>query len=144
MILDVNLLLYAADDQSPYHPAARSWLEEALTSGDERVGFPWQTIGGFVRMTTNWRVYAEPWQPAEAWGVVRGWLGRPSTWIPPATERTASVFGRLLERHEPTGKLVPDAQLAAIAIENGAVLYSADSDFARFDELRWENPLRGR
>ena len=61
----------------------------------------------------------------------------------PATERTASVLNRVIRRYNVTGNLVVDAQLAALAIEHGLVLMSADTDFARFDELRWQNPLAG-
>lgn len=59
----------------------------------------------------------------------------------PATERTAAVLARLLRDHQITGDLVPDAQLAALAIEHGLTVCRADTDFARFDEVRWENPL---
>jgi len=64
-----------------------------------------------------------------------------SVWIPPATERTLSILTDLITRYEITGNLIPDAQLAALAIEHGLELFSADTDFARFKELRWRNPL---
>ncbi len=62
---------------------------------------------------------------------------------PAATDRTAAVLGRLVTRHRLTANLIPDAQLAALAIEHGLVLCSADTDFGRFTELRWHNPLAG-
>lgn len=62
-------------------------------------------------------------------------------WIPPATEATARVYAGICAQVEVTGNLVPDAQLAALAIEHGVELASADSDFQRFPGLRWINPL---
>jgi toxin-antitoxin system PIN domain toxin len=142
MLLDANLLLYAVDARSPQNLAAAEWLQEALT-GDRRVGIPWQTIGAFLRISTHPRVTTNPLSSGDAWTYVRSWLDTDTVWIPAATERTASVLNRLVTRYEVTGNLVPDAQLAALAIEHGLLLVSADTDFARFDELRWENPLAG-
>ncbi len=65
----------------------------------------------------------------------------PNTWVPAATEHTARILGRLVVEHQVTGNLVTDAMLAALAIEHGLAVYSADSDFARFPEVRWINPL---
>lgn len=62
-------------------------------------------------------------------------------WIPHPTERHAEVLGRLLRAGNATANLVPDAHLAALAIEHGLVVCSTDSDFARFTGVRWENPL---
>jgi toxin-antitoxin system PIN domain toxin len=141
MLVDANLLLYAVDARSPHNPRAATWLQGVLT-GDRRVGLPWQTIGAFLRISTHPRVSENPLSPREAWTYVDAWLRSGSVWIPPATERTAQVLAELVARHGVTGNLVTDAQLAALAIEQGLVLYSADTDFAHFDELQWRNPLR--
>lgn len=143
MLLDANLLLYAVDARSPDHPTAAAWLEQVL-NGDRRVGIPWQTIGAFLRISTHPRVTTHPLSAADAWAFVAAWLDADPVWVPPATERTAVTLARLVERHRVTGNLITDAQLAALAIEHGLVLCSADTDFARFDELRWENPLTER
>lgn len=140
MLLDANLLLYAVDASSDRHDDAARWLTGVL-NGDRRVGLPWQTIGAFLRISTHPRVAANPLSGAEAWRYVGAWLEAPPTWIPPATERTASVLAALVTDTPVTGNLVPDAQLAALAIEHGLVLCSADTDFGRFKDLRWENPL---
>lgn len=140
MLLDANLLIYAADANSPQYPAASRWLEAALR-GDRRVALPWQTIGAFLRVSTHPRVATEPLSAAEAWRYLEAWLETDVVWIPPATEATARVLGALIAKHRVTGDLVVDASLAALAIEHGLVIYSADTDFARFDEVRWENPL---
>lgn len=140
MLLDANLLLYAVDATSPQNAAAAAWLEEVL-QGQRRVGLPWQTIGAFVRIATHPRVATTPLAGADAWGFVHRWLQADPVWVPPATERTAAVLGRLVERTPATGNLVPDAQLAALALEHGLVVMTADTDFARFPEVRWSNPL---
>ena len=140
MLLDANLLLYAVDSRSPHNPTAAEWLE-ATMNGDQRVGLAWQTLGAFLRISTHPRIWPNPLSARDAWAYVEAWLAADPVWIPPTSEHTASVLRRLIERHHITGNLVPDAQLAALAIENGLELLSADTDFARFKELRWRNPL---
>lgn len=140
MLVDANLLLYAIDRSSPHHRSALAWWEHAL-NGSERVGLPWQTIGAFVRISTHPRVSERPLTGASAWEYVRDWLDAPTVWIPPAGEGTARVYGTLVANTNITGNLVPDAMLAALAIEHGLELHSADTDFARFPGLRWRNPL---
>ena len=140
MLVDANILLYAVDASSDHHDRAATWLTDTL-NGNRRVALPWQTIGAFLRISTHPRVAANPLPGAEAWDYVAAWLDAPATWIPPATERTAAVLSALVTDVPVTGNLVPDAQLAALAIEHGLVLYSADTDFARIADLSWENPL---
>ncbi len=140
MLVDANLLLYAIDRTSRRHGDALEWWESAL-NGTERVGLPWQTIGAFLRISTHPRINDRPLRGDEAWGHVRDWLDVPTVWIPPAGAATARVFGDLVAAQAITGNLVPDAMLAALAIEHGLELHSADTDFARFPTLRWRNPL---
>lgn len=141
MLVDANLLLYAVDERSPQHDAAAAWLTQ-VCNGDRRVGIPWQTIGAFLRIVTHPRVTQRPLTGPQAWTFVEGWLNAAPVWIPSATERTATVLAGLM-RDEPraTANLVPDAQLAALAIEHGLTVMSADTDFARFRDVRWVNPL---
>ena len=140
MLVDANLLLYAVDARSPHHAVAAEWLQ-AVLNGDRRVGLPWQTIGAFVRIATHPRVAEHPLSAERAWGYVRDWLAAGPAWVPPATERTAAVLVELGTRLHVTANLVPDAQLAALAMEHGLVVLSADTDFGRFPGLRWENPI---
>lgn len=140
MLLDANLLLYAVDRRSALYDRAAPWLEATLNAR-QRVGLPWQSIGAFLRISTHPRVTENPLTAERAWGYVRSWLETDPVWIPPATERTASVLADLVVATPASGNLVTDAQLAALAIEHGLVLCSADTDFARFRGLRWENPL---
>ena len=76
-----------------------------------------------------------------AWEQMRGWLAAEPAWIPQPTERHAELLGELLALPGVHGNLVPDADLAALAIEHGLTLCSTDGDFARFRSLRWLNPI---
>jgi hypothetical protein len=140
MLIDVNLLLYAAYARAPEHERAAAWLEEQL-NGDRRVGLPWESLVGFVRLATNPRVSPTPLDPSEAWSFVDEWLAVRLVWTPMPTDAHARVLGGLIAAHRLTGKLIPDAHLAALAIEHGLDVYSADTDFSRFPEIRWINPL---
>lgn len=115
MLVDANLLLYAVDSRSPWHRPAAAWLERSL-NGPQRVGLPWQSIGAFLRIVTHPRVVARPLTAAEAWALVAAWLEAGPTWVPATSERTAAILGDLLTTTHVTGNLVPDAQLAALAI----------------------------
>jgi hypothetical protein len=142
MLVDANILLFAVNESAPEHARALAWLEEAL-NGSRRVGLPWESLTAFVRLATNPRVVARPLAPEEAWSFVTEWLAAPAVWVPVPTERHAAIMGDLIARYRPTAKLVPDAHLAALAIAHGAQVVSADTDFARFAEVRWFDPLSG-
>jgi hypothetical protein len=142
MLLDANILVFAVNEAAPEHERARDWLESSL-NGNRRVGLPWESLVAFVRLVTNPRVVPRPLSAGDAWGIVESWLAAPVAWIPVPTDRHAAVLGDLVQRYRPAGKMVPDAHLAALAIEHGAEIVSADTDFARFTEIRWSNPLAG-
>lgn len=141
MLVDANVLLLAEDEPSPFHEPARRWLTEAL-NGAERVGLPWPSLLAFVRIRTNPRAYREPLTGDEAWRRVEDWLAAPAAWVPTPTEHHADVLGSLVRRYQLAANAIPDAHLAALAIEYGVSVCSADTDFARFTELRWVNPLK--
>ncbi len=140
MLVDVNILLFAVNTAAPEHEQAAAWLEESL-NGNRRVGIPWESILGFVRLATNPRATGRPLTAAEAWDIVEGWLDAPAAWVPLPTSRHGVVLGELLRKYRLTGKLAPDAHLVALAIQHGAEIISADTDFARFTEVRWRNPV---
>lgn len=142
MLVDANLLLFSVDSKSPYHRQAALWLTDLL-NGDRRVGLPWESLTAFVRIATHPRATPTPLGSREAWRFVSAWLDAPAAWIPLPTDAHASVFGALVMNYRLAGNLIPDAHLAALAIEHGLELASADTDFARFTELRWINPLAG-
>jgi hypothetical protein len=139
-LADANLLLYAVDESSPHHEAARAWVEDAL-SGSETVAFAWAVLLAFVRLRTNPRVFASPLDLDEALGLVDSWLAQPCATVVHPTDRHSALLRELLGPLGTAGNLTTDAHLAALAIEHGAELYSADADFSRFPRLPWVNPL---
>jgi uncharacterized protein len=141
MLLDANVLLYAVDADSPFHDTAADWLTDHL-NGPRRVGFPWQSLVGFLRISTHPRASAAPLQPAEAVGYVDDWLAADVAWIPVPGPGHARLLADVIGRHHLRGNLISDAHLAALAIEHGLTMISADSDFARFTDLTWVNPFR--
>jgi toxin-antitoxin system PIN domain toxin len=140
ILLDVNSLVYAHDVRSAHHGAAKEWIDGQL-NGPGLVGFPWETVSAFLRIVTHPRIYERPTPLANAWQQMRDWLDREVAWIPLPTERHIHVFEELLLQPGARANLVPDAHLAALAIEHGLILCSADNGFARFPRLRWMNPL---
>jgi toxin-antitoxin system PIN domain toxin len=141
ILVDANLLVYAHSKRAPNHGRARDWLDAQL-SGRRRVGLPWESVLAFVRLISNPRVHPHPQPIADAWAQVGDWLSAPPAWIPLPTDRHLDVLTDLVPAVG-RSELLPDAHLAALAIEHGLVLASADRDFARFDNLRWMNPLAG-
>ncbi|MGV0644462.1 TA system VapC family ribonuclease toxin [Mycolicibacterium sp. XJ879] len=140
MLVDANVLLYAHDTDSPFHEPARDWLEQAL-NGTRRVAIPWQSLTAFVRIGTHPRALRNPMTPGEAWSFVEDWLDAPTTWIPQAGRTHREILGRLVRDLDLRANLIADAVLAALCIEHGLTMISADSDFARFTEIRWVNPV---
>ncbi len=139
-LLDVNLLVYAADEQSTHHEQALDWFERTL-SGTETVAFAWLALVGFLRITTRSRDAASTWPIQFALGVIDGWLAQPIATVVQPTKRHAAVLRDLLVPLGAGGNLTSDAHLAALAIEHGAQLCSHDNDFSRFAGLNWFDPL---
>jgi toxin-antitoxin system PIN domain toxin len=102
---------------------------------------PWHSLLAFLRVSTNPRVFGRPLSIGSAWEQVLEWIDHPQTWIPEPTDDHAEVLGKILTGMQITAKLIPDAHLAAIAIEHGLTVCSADADFARFPGVTWVNPL---
>lgn len=140
-VVDLNLLLYAVDEQSPRHERARAWVETVL-SGRETIALPWVVVLGFLRLSTRAAVFSSPLRPEEALDVVDGWLAQPPVTVVHPGRRHAAVLRELLTAVGTAGNLVTDAHLAALAIEHGADLCSTDADFSRFPGVRWVDPLR--
>jgi toxin-antitoxin system PIN domain toxin len=140
ILVDANLILYAVISDYEQHEAANAWLDDRLNS-PIRVGLPWISVLAFLRISTNPRIFPDPLPMKEAWRRATRWLDLPNVWCPEATERHRPLLERFLTGVACSWKLVSDAHLAALAIEHGLVLCSTDGDFARFDGLRWENPI---
>lgn len=140
ILVDANLLLYAANRAAAEHEPARDWFDGRL-NGTVAVGLPWPSLLAFVRLVSNPAILKRPVSTAEAWRQVGEWLACESVWTPLPGDTHADIVGRFLKAPWMTSRLVPDAHLAALAIEHGLTLCSSDGDFARFPGLKWENPL---
>lgn len=142
ILVDVNLLLYAVNPGVREHKAAKDWLEDRF-SGPERVGLPWATILAFVRLLSSPGVSRKTIPPADVWrGVQDDWLSRSNVWIPEPTASHPKILNALFQNFATSTRKVSDAHLAALAIEHGLTLCSADADFANVPGLQWFNPLR--
>jgi len=137
---DINLLVYAIDEDSPSHEPAREWLDASL-SGTEAVAFAWMVLVGFLRISTNPAAFEQPLAASDALDYIDEWLTQPVASVVHPTDRHAETVRRLLKPLSTAGNLANDAHLAALAIEHGAELCSSDNDFSRFEGLRWVNPL---
>lgn len=140
-LVDANLLLYAVDGSSTHHRAAKAWLERQLSSA-ETTAFAWIVLLAFIRLGTNPRVFAAPLTLTEALDLVDSWLAQPSVTVVHPTNRHATILRELLEPLGTAANLTNDGHLAALAIEHGAELCSADTDFSRFARIQWVNPLQ--
>jgi uncharacterized protein len=140
ILLDADLLVYAHDAAAPEHEAARQWFERRLNE-PARVGVPWPSLLAFVRLVSNPVIVHAPVTPAEAWTRVAEWLARENVWIPLPGPEHPELMARLLAGSGVTSRMVPDAHLAALAIEHGLRVCSTDGDFAKFPNVKWENPV---
>ncbi|MGI9302912.1 MAG: type II toxin-antitoxin system VapC family toxin [Gammaproteobacteria bacterium] len=140
ILVDANLLIYAIDADSPHHQQARQWLETVL-SGDEETGFAWIVILAFIRITTHSRIMRAPLDPARAIGFIDEWLEQPGARTVSPGEKHWPVLRNLLESSGTAANLTSDAHLAALALEHGCTIYSADHDFNRFPGLKHVNPV---
>ena len=142
-VIDLNLLLYAVNRDSPRHSDAKTWLQEAM-SGEERIALAWTVLLGFIRLTTSPRILDHPLSVDDALRTIDLWLAQPSVSALEPGDSHWIILRELLVEAGAAGNLTTDAHLAALAIEHGAELCSTDADFARFKRLRWTNPLSGR
>lgn len=141
IVPDVNLLLYAEIDAHPLHARARQWWEEAL-NGVRQVGLAPACLFGFLRISTNRRVFTEPLSIDDAIERVSNWLVRPNVVsLVPGRGHLEIAFG-LLRQLGTGGNLTTDVQIAAHALEMNGEVCSNDGDFGRFQGVRWVNPLR--
>ena len=140
IVVDANLLIYSYDVNFAEHKKSVEWFEGVL-SGSEAVGIPWPCIGSFVRVVTNRRLPGMRVAPEKALGAVEEWLQSPNVRVLTPGDHHWSLFRRMVVEGRAPGPLVSDAEIAALTVEYGGVLHTADRDFARFPGLRWVNPL---
>ena len=143
ILVDTNILLYAEDRLSPLHEEARQWWDNQL-SGESPVCLCWPILTSFIRMSTNRQIFIQPLTMKQAITRVQSWIDQPCVRLINPTESHWQIFQKMLLEGQALANLVMDAHLAALAIEHGCILYSTDSDFSRFPELKWRNPLKGK
>ena len=140
IVPDINLLIYAYNDGSPYHDSARRWWED-LINGTERIGIPWVVSTGFVRLMTHPKALIRPAPPEAAVDYVCEWFRFPHVApVNPGADHLTHLR-RMLVSAGVGADLVTDCHIAALAIEYQAEVHSSDTDFSRFPGLRWRNPL---
>lgn len=140
ILLDANLLIYAVNRDLPQHKAAKTWLEKTF-SESENVGLPWISLLAFLRLCTNPRVFKAPIKVEEAIAYVDEWLALPAVSLVIPGLRHWEIFRTLVMQCGTAGNLTTDAHIAALALEGGGTVYSADNDFRRFPGIRHVNPL---
>ena len=140
IVPDTNLFLYAYLEEVEFHDDAKRWWE-SLVAGTEQVGIPWAVVTGFVRIVTNPRSVVSPVSPTVAIDTVNTWFEYPHIFTINPGSRHMELMRRNLEIAGFGGNLVPDAHIAAIAMEFQAELHTNDRDFERFPGLKWRNPL---
>jgi uncharacterized protein len=141
IVPDVNLLLYAVISGFPQHRRAHPWWEETINS-DTRVGLTQPALFGFLRIATNARILQSPLAVNDAIDYVHDWLAQPNVdLLTPGPNHLHIALG-LLQDIGTAGNLTTDVQLAAYAIEYRGEMHSNDTDFARFPNLKWINPLQ--
>lgn len=140
IVLDANILLYAYDERAAQHKKALEFVERVFSDGT-LIGIPWQSIAAFLRLMTNPNLPGRRFTSEEAAEIVDSWRSQPNVLFLGPGDRHWSVLRQMLVEGQTRGPLVTDAQVAALTIEHGGELQTADRDFARFPGLRWKNPL---
>ncbi len=139
-LVELNVLLYVVNEDSHRHRAALDWWNAAI-NGDETIGLPWVVLLGFLRISTNPRVFPRPLEVDDAIAKINTWLSLENVRVLRESDSHWEILRSLISKAGTAGNLTTDAHLAALAIGHAAVLVSCDSDFGRFKGLRWENPL---
>jgi toxin-antitoxin system PIN domain toxin len=137
---DVNVLVYAHREDTPNHAACRHWLESVI-NGDQTYGMADLVLSWFLRAVSHPRVFHRPSGLDEALTFVAQVRDQPHCVRIQPGPRHWDIFIQLCSRANVKGNLVPDAYLAALAIESGSEWVTTDQDFSRFPELSWRHPL---
>ncbi|MGQ0680289.1 MAG: type II toxin-antitoxin system VapC family toxin [Actinomycetota bacterium] len=138
-VVDANVLLYSVNTAEEKHEASRRWLDGAL-SANEPVGFAWTVVLAFLRLSTKIGLYPRPLPLDQAVSQVRSWLEQPPSIVLEPSRRHLALLAGLLGSTGAGGNLVNDAHLAVLALEHDATVITFDTDFSRFDGLRWRPP----
>ena len=141
VLVDVNVLVHAFREDAPRHAPLRAWLEE-LVGSDSAFGVADLILSGFLRVVTHPGVFTPPTPLEKALEFVEALRSQPNCIVVSPGDRHWQIFTRLCREADARGNLVPDAYLAALAIESGSELATTDRDFARFPGLDWRPPGR--
>jgi toxin-antitoxin system PIN domain toxin len=140
ILADVNVLVYAHRQDLPQYDKYSTWLGEEVESG-RSFGLCDVSLTGFLRIVTNGRIFKNPTPLVEALRSIEELREHPAAvHIAPGTRHWA-IFSELCAVVGARGNDVPDAYLAALAIESGSELVTADRGFGRFPGLRWSSPI---
>jgi hypothetical protein len=139
ILLDVNILVDAFRGDQPRHSAVRAWLD-GVVDGDSAFGIPELALSGFLRVVTHPRVFNEPDDVEDALAFAERLRELPHAISVRPGDRHWSIFARLCRLTRAVGNAIPDAYLAAMAIESGSEMVTGDRGFARFPGLRWQDP----
>lgn len=140
LLCDVNILVYAHREDADNHRAYREWLEGVI-NGDEAYAVSDLVLSGFVRIVTHPRIFAKPTGLGDALSFSAQLREPPTSVAVQPGPRHWDIFRHLCSASGARGNLVPDAYLAALAIEAGCEWITTDRDFSRFPRLRWRSPL---
>lgn len=140
LLIDVNVLVYAHRKDAPNHRSYRRWLEQCLGS-DQAYGMAEAVLAGFLRVVTHPRIFAPPSPLETALRFASELRSQPNCVLLAPGPRHWEVFVRLCRAAGVKGNLIPDAYLAALAIESGSEWITTDRDYSRFPGLRWRHPL---
>ena len=140
LLPDVNILVYAYREAAPDHHRFRDWLEELINS-DQAYGMSDLVLSGFLRVATHPAVFIPPSPIDHALAFVEDLKGQPNCVVLAPGPRHWAIFKHLCQASNVRGNLVPDAYLAALAIESGSEWITMDGDYARFPGLRWRRPF---
>lgn len=140
ILCDINVLVFAHREDAVDHERYADWLVETMDS-DTAYGVSELVLSGFMRIVTNRRIMKAPSTVEQALGFMDDLRERANAVTLTPGARNWGIFERLCRDAGATGDLVPDAYLAALAIEHGAELITADRDFARFAGVRWRHPF---
>lgn len=141
ILVDANLLIYAVNKDASHHKKACSWLEKTLSKTTD-VGLAWIVILAFLRITTHPRIMRNPLDTDSALGYIAEWLDQPYVTLVTPGEHHWPIFMNLVRTTGTAANLTSDAHIAALAIEYGCEICSADYDFQRFPSVRHVNPLK--
>lgn len=139
LLLDVNVLVHAYREDAPRHAPVRAWLE-GLVYSDSAFALSDLVLSGFLRVVTHPRIFTPPTPLEQALEFAEALRSQPNCVVLAPGDRHWSIFTRLCREGDARGNLVPDAYLAALAVESGSQLVSTDRDFARFEDLDWRAP----